>query len=83
MEVPVEKIVEKTIEVKVEVPVEKEIYLTDDSKVDELIAKVKELETERDNYKQEAKDFETKWNETLEKLREELKKKNKRDLYGE
>ena len=61
VEVPVEKIVEKTIEVKVEVPVEKEIYLTDDSKVDELIAKVKELETERDNYKQEAKDFETKW----------------------
>jgi pyruvate-formate lyase-activating enzyme len=83
VEVPVEKIVEKIVEVKVEVPVEKEVYITDNSNNEELANKIKDLETERDKYKEESKDFEQKWNDTLEKLREELKKKNKRDLYGE
>lgn len=83
VEVPVEKIVEKIVEVKVEVPVEKEVYITDNSNNEELANKIKDLEAERDKYKEESKDFEQKWNDTLEKLREELKKKNKRDLYGE
>jgi hypothetical protein len=83
VEVPVEKIVEKIVEVKVEVPVEKEVYITDNSNNEELANKIKDLEAERNKYKEESKDFEQKWNDTLEKLREELKKKNKRDLYGE
>jgi hypothetical protein len=87
--VEVEKVIEKVVEVpvdkiiEVEVVVEKEVYLTDDSRVEELVLKIKELETERDNYKKESMDFEMKWNEVSDKLREELKKKNKRDIYGE
>jgi len=83
VEVPVEKIVEKVVEKIIEVPVEKEVYITDKSGNDELIAKIKELETERDNYKKESNDFEERWKDVVEQLKVELKKKNKRDLYGE
>jgi hypothetical protein len=79
----IEKVVEKIIEVKVEVPVEKEVYITDNSGNDELIAKIKELEIERDYHKTHSKDFEEKWKDVVEQLKTELKKKNKRDLYGE
>ena len=81
VEVPVEKIVEKIVEI--EVPVEKEVYITDDSVNNELISKIKALETERDDYKIKANDFEEKWKGVVEQLKEELKKKNKRDFYGE
>jgi hypothetical protein len=42
VEVPVEKIIEK--EVIKEIPVEKEIYITDDTKTNELVSKISELE---------------------------------------
>jgi hypothetical protein len=42
-EVEVEKIIEK--EVIREVPVEKEVYITDDTKTNELVAKISELES--------------------------------------
>ncbi len=83
VEVPVEKIVEKVVEKIVEVPVEKEVYITDNSAINELVSKIKELETERDNYKIKANDFEEKWKDVVEQLKTELKKKNKRDFYGE
>jgi hypothetical protein len=83
VEVPVEKIVEKVVEKIIEVPVEKEVYITDKSGNDELIAKIKDLETERDNYKIKSNDFEEKWKDVVEQLKAELKKKHKRDLYGE
>ena len=84
IEVPVEKIVEKIVEIEkiVEVPIEKEIYLTDDSKVKELTEKLKKIESERDSYKKESEHFQKEWNDTLQKLEVE-QKKNKRDFYGE
>ena len=83
VEVPVEKIVEKVVENIVEVPVEKEVYITDNSAINELVSKIKDLEAERDNYKIKANDFEEKWKDVVEQLKTELKKKNKRDFYGE
>jgi hypothetical protein len=83
VEVPVEKIVEKVVENIVEVPVEKEVYITDNSAINELVSKIKDLEAERDNYKIKANDFEEKWKDVVEQLKTEIKKKNKRDFYGE
>jgi len=95
--VEVEKIIEKTIEVpiekvvevQVEKIVEKNVYISDDNKINELtdlLGKTedekRELENQISGYKTEIDNLKNDITELNNKLETE-KKKNKRDIYGE
>lgn len=76
--IEVEKIVEKVVEVPVEKIVEKEIIITNDEEVIQLRNRLIELA----NSEAELIKLKTAFND-LQKLLEEEKKKNKKDIYGE
>lgn len=76
-EVIIEKIVEKVIEV----PVEKEVFITDNTQITDLVIKINNLETERDKYKKDMEYFQKEFNDTLKRL--EIEQNKKRDIYGE
>lgn len=74
----------KTVEKVVEVPVEKEIFITDDSKVEELVEKLQTLQSEYDSSVE--KDLEQQ--AEITKLRNEItslrmEKVNDNDIYQE
>jgi hypothetical protein len=76
-----EVIIEKIIEKVIEVPVEKEVFITDDTQINDLVSKINNLETERDNYKKDMEYFQKELNDTLKKI--EIEQNKKRDIYGE
>jgi len=89
-EVPVEKIVEVIVEVVREVQVEvvKEVMISDDTKIDELLIKINDLENNNGQLTNEVKNLKVEGDKTKSDL-VDFKKENTKlsaggfDLYGE